>query len=92
MTYVLLYVIEVVSQGKSLANRDGPGGIRTLDLGIRSPTKQDATNGSTAKRPGEKTATAADHRCDDLQLPAAFGDKPVRHLYVTSVDVRDNDR
>src|SRR5262245_66390015 len=76
MTYVFSCVIRVVCKDKIPANRDGPGGIRTLDLGIKSPTKQDAKSRGDPKRP----ASAADHRCESMHSIAASGDKPVRHF------------
>lgn len=72
----LLYVIRVVCKDEIPANRDGPGGIRTLDLGIKSPTTQAVTSRGDTKRP----APAADHRCKSMHSIAASGDKPVRHL------------
>src|SRR3954471_3836185 len=44
----------------------GPGGIRTRDLGIKSPAQQAETNCAELKR----AANRANHRCNKLQRNA----------------------
>src|SRR3954471_14717082 len=64
----------------------GPGGIRTRDLGIKSPPRLAATNCAELK----PAANRAVHRCNELQPDATCRDKPVRPLYTHCVDPLDN--
>jgi hypothetical protein len=74
MTYVLLYVIELPRGTKALQIAIGPGAIRTLDLGIKSPAKQAAASCTALKEAANRTT----RRCNKLQRTAACGDKHVR--------------
>src|SRR5580765_4496114 len=56
------------------AGLNGPDRDRTCDLGIKSPARLAATSCGELKR----AANRAVHRCNELQLIAACGDKPVR--------------
>jgi hypothetical protein len=64
----------------------GPGRTRTCDLGIKSPARQAEANCAELKR----AANRAVDRCNEPQLIAGCGAKPVRPPYARYVNCVDN--